>query len=43
MLDKIKARLGSLSPARLNEMPKSAQTLLEIDMPWLINLAILVL
>lgn len=38
-LDKIKARLGSLSPARLNEMPRSAQMLLEDAMPKLIRVA----
>jgi hypothetical protein len=37
-LDKIKARLGSLSAARINEMPKSAQHLLEVDMPRLIKI-----
>lgn len=38
-LDKIKARHGSLSPSRLNEMPISAQRLLESDMPRLIQCA----
>ena len=35
-LSKIKARLGSISPAKMNEMTKSAQRLLEVDMPKLI-------
>lgn len=39
MLDDIKARLGSISPARMNEMPKSVQRLLEVDMPRLIEVA----
>ena len=36
-LNKIKARLGSLSPARLNEMVRSAQILLEEDFPAVIK------
>lgn len=40
-LDAIKARLGSIPPAKLNGLSKSVQRLLEEDMPKLIEVAAL--
>ena len=36
-LNKIKVRLGSIAPSRMNEMVKSAQILLEVDFPAVIH------
>lgn len=38
-LNGIKARLGSIAPSKMNELPKSVQRLLEDDMPRLIAIA----
>ncbi len=38
-LDAIRARLGSVPPAKLNGLPRSVQRLLEEDLPKLIRVA----
>lgn len=35
-IDAIRARLGSIPPSRLAQLPGSVQRLLELDIPWLL-------